>query len=312
MVIGFIGLGQLGSRLTRNLLQSGHTVVAYDLDDLSMEAVRTSGAVTANTTVALARISEMVITCLPSPAASRDVMAGKNGVLQAMKAGSTWMEMSTTSVAEARKMHDLAADHGINMLEAPLTGGIHRAASGEMTILVGGNEDLYDSHFELLETLGGQVIYMGAVGNASLVKVITNLLCLVDLIAAGEALMLAKKGGLNLGTCYQAICASSGSSREFEDWAPVILNGTMNTGFTTDLGLKDLGLVADLGEQYGVPLKLTHFVKSLFEQSRERFGGDAWTPYVIKMLEEEVGEEIRAEGFSKRVKIVGSESFTWE
>ncbi len=304
MVIGFIGLGQLGSRLSQNLLQAGHSLVVFDRDSAKMEAMCASGATGADSTAALAQASEVVITCLPSPAASRDVMAGKNGVLPAMKVGSTWMEMSTTSVAEARKMHELAAGHGINMLEAPLTGGVHRAASGEMTILVGGDEDLYASHCELLDTLGGQVIYMGEVGNASLLKVITNLLCLVDLVAAGEALMLAKKGGLDLGTCYRAICASSGSSREFEDWAPVILNGTMNTGFTTDLGLKDLGLVADLGEQHGVPLKLTGLVKSLFEESRERFGGDAWTPYVVKMLEEEVGEEIRSDGFSAVIETV--------
>ena len=302
MVIGFIGLGQLGSRLSQNLLQAGYSLVVFDLDRARMEAMCASGAMGADSVTALAQISEIIITCLPSPAASRDVMAGQDGVLSAMKSGSTWMEMSTTSVAEARKMHELAAGHGINMLEAPLTGGVHRAASGEMTILVGGDEDLYASHYKLLDTLGGQVIHMGEVGNASLVKVITNLLCLVDLVAAGEALMLAKKGGLDLGTCYKAICASSGSSREFEDWAPVILNGTMNTGFTTDLGLKDLGLVADLGEQYGVPLKLTRLVKSLFEESRERFGGDAWTPYVIRMLEEEVGEEIRSDGFSTVIK----------
>ena len=304
MVIGFIGLGQLGSRLSQNLLQAGHSLVVFDRDSAKMEAMCAAGAIGADSAAALAGISEIVMTCLPSLAASRDVMAGQDGVLPAMKAGSTWMEMSTISVAEARKMHELAAGHGINMLEVPLTGGVHRAASGEMTILVGGDEDLYASHCELLDTLGGQVIYMGEVGNASLVKVITNLLCLVDLVAAGEALMLAKKGGLDLGTCYRAICASSGSSREFEDWAPVILNGTMNTGFTTDLGLKDLGLVVDLGEQHGVPLKLTRLVKSLFEESRERFGGDAWTPYVVKMLEEEVGEEIRSDGFSAVIETV--------
>ncbi len=138
---------------------------------------------------------------------------------------------------------------------------------------------------------------MGKIGNASLIKVITNLLCLVDLVAAGEALMLAKKGGLDLASSYQAICASSGTSREFEDWAPVILNGSFNTGFTIDLGLKDLRLVARLGEEYGVPLKLTTLVKRLFEQSREIYGGDAWTPQVVKMLEEQVGEALRAEGF---------------
>ena len=166
-----------------------------------------------------------------------------------------------------------------------------------MESAIGRERTLFERYLPLLEILAGQVIHTGDIGSASLIKVISNLLCLVDLVAAGEALMLAKKGGLDLAKCYQAICASSGTSREFEDWAPVILNGSLNTGFTTDPGLKDLGFVVDLGEKYQVPLKLTHLVKSLFEASRDKYGGDAWTPHVVKMLEEEVGDELRAEGF---------------
>lgn len=143
-------------------------------------------------------------------------------------------------------MESLARNNGVQILEAPLTGGVHRAAKGEMTILVGGDHTLFETKLSLLEIMGSQIIHMGKIGNASLIKVITNLLCLVDLVVAGEALMLAKKGGLDLAKSYEAICASSGTSREFEDWVPSILDGSLNTGFTTDLGLKDLGFVADL------------------------------------------------------------------
>jgi 3-hydroxyisobutyrate dehydrogenase len=132
-----------------------------------------------------------------------------------------------------------------------------------------------------------------------LIKVITNLLCLVDLVAMGEALMLAKRGGLDLARCYEAIIASSGSSREFEDWAPVILNGSLNTGFTTDLGLKDLGLVTELGRNLEVPLQLTTLVEQMFKASRERYGGNAWTPHVVKMMEDATGESLRAPGFAE-------------
>jgi 3-hydroxyisobutyrate dehydrogenase len=297
MTIGFIGLGQLGSRLTGILLQNNKEVLVYDLDAGAVEAQVKNGAIAAASIAELTGSCEVVITCLPSPAASASVMTGEHGGLAAMQPGSSWIEMSTTSVEEISKMEQRARNLSIELLEAPLTGGVHRAATGQMTILAGGRKEIFDRHLDLLEILGGQVIYMGEVGSASLIKVITNLLCLVDLVATGEALMLARKGGLDLGKCYEAICASSGTSREFEDWAPVILNGSLNTGFTTDLGLKDLGFVADLGKQYGVPLKLTELIKSLFEQSRDKYGGDAWTPHVIKMLEEEVGEELRAEGF---------------
>ena len=166
-----------------------------------------------------------------------------------------------------------------------------------MTLLVGGDETLLQRYRPLLEIMSGQIVYMGEIGNASLIKVVTNLLCLVDLVAMGEALMLAKRGGLDLARCYEAITAGSGSSREFEDWAPVILNGSFNTGFTTDLGLKDLGFVTELGRRFGVPLKLATLVEQMFMASRERYGGDAWTPHVVKMMEDVTGEELRAEGF---------------
>ena len=166
-----------------------------------------------------------------------------------------------------------------------------------MTLLVGGDEVVFERLKPLLEIMSGQMVYMGAIGNASLIKAVTNLLCLIDLVAMGEGLMLAKRGGLDLARCYEAITASSGSSREFEDWAPVILNGSFNTGFTTDLGLKDLGFVTELGRRLDVPLKLAALVEQMFQASRERYGGDAWTAHVVKMMEEATGEELRAEGF---------------
>ncbi len=294
---GFIGLGQLGARLASVALKANQSIVVFDLDPSKASSLVRQGAAASASVADLAKRCDPVITCLPSPAASGKAMTGGSGALAAMRLGSTWIEMSTTGVDEIRKMQEVSAANGVALLEAPLTGGVHRAAKGEMTVLVGGERALFERYLPLFELLTGQVIHTGDIGSASLIKVISNLLCLVDLVAAGEALMLAKKGGLDLAKCYQAICASSGTSREFEDWAPVILNGSLNTGFTTDLGLKDLGFVVDLGEKYQVPLKLTHLVKSLFEASRDQYGGDAWTPHVVKMLEEEAGDELRADGF---------------
>ena len=299
MTLGFIGLGQLGSRLARRLLESGYTVAVYDRNRSAAEELTHLGATGYDIASELANHCNVAITCLPSPDASRDVMIGSGRVLENLSPGSTWIEASTVSVQDIREMSAVASAKGIGVLEAPFTGGVHRAAGGKMTVLAGGDEKLFEEHRQLLESLASQVIYLGEIGNASLVKVISNLLCLVDLVAAGEALMLASKGGIDLAQCYRAICASSGTSREFEDWVPVILNGSLNTGFTTDLGLKDLGFVTDLGEQHGVPLKLAGLVKELFEQSRELYGGDAWTPHVVRMLEEEAGEELRAEGFDE-------------
>ena len=299
MQCGFIGLGMLGARMARQVMGAGHALKVFDLDDAAVEKLVARGATGAASVAQAASEVDVLITCLPSPDASMKVMTGADGALDAMHEGSCWIEMSTTDVNEMVRLAGLAAEQGIGVLECPATGGVHRAARGEMTLLVGGDEALFKRHVSLLEALSGQLVYMGKLGNASLIKVITNLLCLVDLAAMGEALMLAKRGGLDLGKCYEAITASSGSSREFEDWAPVILNGSLNTGFTTDLGLKDLGFVTELGRNLEVPLQLATLVEQIFKVSRERYGGDAWTAHVVKMMEDDAGETLRAPGFAE-------------
>ena len=301
MQCGFIGLGMLGARMARQVLEAGHDLKVFDLDPRAVEKLVAKGATGVASAMEAADQVDVLITCLPSPDASLKVMTGTDGVFDAMREGSCWIEMSTTDANEMIRLAGLAAERGIEVLECPATGGVHRAARGEMTLLVGGDESLFRRHVDLLETLSGQVVYMGKIGNASLIKVITNLLCLVDLVAMGEALMLAKRGGLDLAKCYEAITASSGSSREFEDWAPVILNGSLNTGFTTDLGLKDLGFVTDMGRRLDVPLQLTTVAQKMFEASRERYGGEAWTAHVVKMMEETTGETLRAPGFDEGI-----------
>ena len=299
MQCGFIGLGMLGTRMARQVLNAGHSLIVFDLDDAAVEKLVAKGATGAASVTQAASRVDVLITCLPSPDASMNVMTGADGALDAMRKGSCWIEMSTTDVNEMVRLAGLAAEQGIGVLECPATGGVHRAARGEMTLLVGGDEALFKRHESLLKGLSGQLVYMGKLGNASLIKAITNLLCLVDLAAMGEALMLAKRGGLDLGKCYEAITASSGSSREFEDWAPVILNGSLNTGFTTNLGLKDLGFVTELGRNLEVPLQLATLVEQMFTASRERYGGDAWTAHVVKMMEDDAGEMLRAPGFAE-------------
>lgn len=297
MNCGFIGLGMLGAKMAEKILQAGHSLQVYDQDSKTVERLVAAGATGAESVQDTASHIDTLITCLPSPTICAQVMTGAGGALETLSAGSCWIEMSTTDVDEMKRLALLARERRIDVLECPATGGVHRAVTGQMTLLVGGDEVVFERLKPLLEIMSGQMVYMGAIGNASLIKAVTNLLCLVDLVAMGEALMLAKRGGLDLARCYEAITASSGTSREFEDWAPVILNGSFNTGFTTDLGLKDLGFVTELGRRLDVPLKLTTLVEQIFLASRERYGGDAWTAHVVKMMEEATGEELRAEGF---------------
>ena len=297
MSYGFVGLGTLGDKLAANLLAGGIKLKVYDLNADAVSKAAALGAKVAASVADAATNVEAVITCLPSPAASEAVVAGPDGAFAHMAPGTTWIEMSTLGVDDIKRLSASAAEHGVMTLEAPLTGGVHRAVSGEMTILAGGDDEVLSAQRPVLELMSAKIVHMGPIGSASLIKVISNMLCLIDLVAAGEALSLARAGGLDLGKAYEAITASSGNSREFEDWAPVILNGSLNTGFTLDLGLKDLGFVSDLGRTHGVPLKLSTLVEQLFIEARAKHGGDAWTPHVVKMMEEETGLKLRADGF---------------
>jgi 3-hydroxyisobutyrate dehydrogenase len=209
--------------------------------------------------------------------------------------------MSTNDRAEVQRLAALAAARGIGTLEAPVTGGVHRAASGRITILVGGAAELFTRHRPLLAAMGGEILHIGPLGAASTIKVITNMLAFVHLVAAGEALMLAKRAGIDLATAFAAIRASSGNSFVHETESQVILSGSYDIGFTLDLAAKDLGLAMALGRQHGVPLEVAGLVESIFARARARYGGDAWSPMVVRLLEDALGAELRAPGFPERL-----------
>lgn len=297
MKYSFIGLGNLGAHLAGSLVRAGFGVTVHDLNREAAARLLAAGASWAETPRAAAEDCDGLITCLPSPQASAAVMTGADGALDAVPAGATWIEMSTNDAHEISRIADIAGARGVATLEAPVTGGVHRAAAGQITVLVGGDEKVYRRHLPALRAMGGEVIHMGPLGSASVIKVITNMLAFIHLVAAGEALMLARRGGLDLKKSFEAIRASSGNSFVHETESQVILNGSYNIGFTMDLACKDAGFAMAMGREFGVPLKLAGLVEQLFVEARERYGGAAWSPMVVRLLEDALGETLRAEGF---------------
>ena len=240
---------------------------------------------------------DAVITCLPSPSASAAVLTADNGVLAGLRSGGTWIEMSTTDQNEIARISKLAAERGIATLEAPVTGGVHRAAAGKITVLVGGERAVYETHHAALQAMGGAIFYMGELGKACVIKVITNMLAFIHLVAAGEALMLAKRGGLDLAQAFAAIKASSGTSFVHETESQLVLNGSYNIGFTMDLACKDLGFAYGFGREFGVPLELAGLTEQIFRRAREQYGGNAQSTQVVKLLEDALHTDLRAAGF---------------
>jgi 3-hydroxyisobutyrate dehydrogenase len=295
--VGYVGLGNLGFHLAMSLLRAGHSVTVTDLHRELADELVAAGATWADSAAEVASRSSVVFTCLPSPAVVDAVVCGPHGILAGLAAGGTWIDNSTNDRSETLRLAERCAEHGVNVLECPVTGGVHKAAEGDITVLVGGDEQVFEQHRHLLEAVGSPILYMGPLGNAAIIKVITNMLAFIHLVAAGEALMLAKRGGLDLAKSFEAILNSSGNSFVHETESQVILNGSYNIGFTMDLALKDLGFAMQMGRQFGVPLEVAGLVEQTFVRSKAQYGGNAWSSQVVKLLEDAVGTDLRAPGF---------------
>ncbi len=297
MRYGFIGLGNLGAKLAANLVRAGFDVTLHDLSSEAAAPLLADGARWAATPAALARTVDAVFTCLPSPVVSERVLTAEDGLLAGLEPGSIWIEMSTNDRDTIERLAQLATAHCVATLEAPVTGGVHLAASGEITIIVGGEAEVLARVRPALAVMGKEIFHIGPIGSASVIKVITNMLAFVHLVAAGEALMLAKRGRLDLAQAYQVIKASSGNSFVHETESQLILNGSYNINFTMDLACKDLGFAMQLGQNFGVPLDLAALTAQTFIRAREAYGGAAWSTQVVKLLEDALHTDLRALGF---------------
>jgi 3-hydroxyisobutyrate dehydrogenase len=301
MKIGFIGLGNVGEKLASSLLRNKFDIIVRDLDNKMTEKFLNKGAVVAKTPKDLAEKSDLIITCLPSPEICSKVMEADDGVIKGLSKNKIWLEMSTTDSEEVKRIGTLVKSAGSIPLDCPVSGGCHRAATGNIAILVGGDKNTFDKILPVLSAMGRNILYTGELGSASVLKVITNYLASVNLVSIGEALTVAKKTGIDLKTAYEAIKISSGNSFVHETESQVILNGSYNISFTMDLVLKDMGLFNDLSIKNDIPLELSPLVLEIFKDGQKKYGPRAWSSMIVKRLEDVCNINLRAEGFPKEL-----------
>lgn len=301
MRVGFIGLGNVGSKLAGCLLRNGVELEVRDLDRHAAQPLIDAGAQWAESGRALAAGCDTVITALPSPATSAAVLEEPGGVLEGMTEGTLWIEMSTTDATELQRLAALVRAKGADALDAPVSGGCHRAQTGNIAIFAGGTREAFEQALPLLTIMGREIVHTGELGSASVLKVITNYLAGVSLVATGEAFMVAKKAGLDLGVAWDAIRISAGNSYTHETEAQMILSGVYAMNFTIDHNLKDLTLFDDLGAKLDVPLELSPVVVNAIRDGISRYGAKSWSPMVVKRLEDDCGQELRADGFPEEM-----------
>ena len=297
MKIGFIGLGNVGGKLAGSILRNGYDLTVRDLDKSTAQPFLDKGALWSDSPKQMAQTCDMIITCLPSPAACSAVMEAEDGILAGLEPGKIWAEMSTTDEAEVKRIGALVTAKGAEPVDCPVSGGCHRAATGNIAIFAGCERETFERALPVLKAMGRRILHTGAIGSASTLKVMTNYLATANLITLCEALATSKAAGMDLNTTFEAIRISSGNSFVHETESQVILNGSRDINFTMDLVVKDISLFQDIADRANVPLEVSPLLIEIFKDGVERYGPREWSPNIIKRLEDATGLDIRAPGF---------------
>jgi 3-hydroxyisobutyrate dehydrogenase len=294
MKIGFIGLGNVGGKLSGSLLRNGIDLQVHDLNPEFVAAKVAAGAKDGQSPAQMMQSCDAVITCLPSPAASAAVV---EQMLPHVGPGKIWMEMSTTDASEIKRLGALVEGRGGAAVDCPVSGGCHRADTGNISIYAGCDRATFDRVLPVLTHMGRRILHVGAIGNASTLKVMTNYLATANLLTLCEALTVMKAAGMDLAMTYEAIAMSSGTSFVHETESQLILSGSRDVNFTMDLVQKDIGLFQKIADEHEVPLEISPLMIAMMSDGQKRYGERAQSDRMIERLEEATGLSILAPGF---------------
>ncbi len=298
MKVGFIGLGNVGGKLSGSLLRNGVDLWVHDLDATLVDKKAAQGAIKAGSPRRMMQACDVVITCLPSPAASALVL---EEMMPEIGPGKIWLEMSTTDAAEVKRLGAMVIAQGGAAIDCPVSGGCHRADTGNISIFAGCDRASFEQILPLLTIMGRRVLHTGALGSASVLKVMTNYLATTHLVALCEALTVMKAAGMDLGITFEAISMSSGTSFVHETESQLILSGARDVNFTMDLVQKDIGLFQKIADDTGVPLEISPKVIEIMTDGQRRYGARAQSDRIIERLEEATGLNILADGFPQEL-----------
>jgi 3-hydroxyisobutyrate dehydrogenase-like beta-hydroxyacid dehydrogenase len=295
MKVGFIGVGNMGGPMCRNIIRNtNHEVIVFDLNPAALSACTDLGASAAASVADVASRCDVVITSLPLPRVVEEVTLGPAGIAANAGSGTVFIDLSTNSPATAKRVHEGMKAKGIGMLEAPVSGGTARAKDGTIVIMVGGDTAVFEQQLPLLKSFSGEVVHVGPIGMGSAAKLINNMLAFCNAAAAAEALMLGKRSGIDLHKLDAVIRNASGMSSAYNGMSTKAFKGDFQASFALDLAHKDLRLALEMADELGVPGMIAPQVMNLMRMARGMGLGSDDSASVIRVYEKALNEEVRA------------------
>jgi 3-hydroxyisobutyrate dehydrogenase-like beta-hydroxyacid dehydrogenase len=294
MKVGFIGTGNMGNPMAANLIKAGHQLTVHDLRREAATNLSEMGAKWADTPKDAVPGNEVVFTSLPVPRDVEAVVLGENGIMEGATRGSVYMDLSTNSPTTIRRIHGICAEQGVNVLDAPVSGGVYGAAAATLAVMVGGDKPTFDRMKPTLDAIGSHVVYCGPIGNGMVCKICNNLLSMGIGVLMSEALTMGVKAGVDLAVLADVIANSSGGNRRLTEKFPRFLfKGNFEPGFATALAAKDVRLATDLGREYGIPMELSNLIDQHHVEAMHRGWGPEDSDAVARLQEEKAGVQLR-------------------
>jgi 3-hydroxyisobutyrate dehydrogenase len=293
MKVGFIGVGFMGQHMAKHILDGGHDLIIYDISETAAKNLVKAGAKSVSSPSEVAAISEVIFTSLPTPQDVEQVVLGEGGILAGALEGTTLFDLSTTDPETITRISNSAAQRGISVLDAPVSGGTIGAEQGTLCVMVGGNKNNYDRYKSVLDLIGNQVVYCGNLGAGAVCKIVNNLIGMTLGVVLSEAFSLGVKAGVDPMTLYNAVSMSSGETRQMHTFPTGLFEGDFSPGFKLDLGSKDVGLATNLGRSLRVPMDVSNLIHQKYVEAQNRGWGEQSTTAIAKLQEERAGVEIR-------------------
>ncbi|HIC49349.1 MAG TPA: NAD(P)-dependent oxidoreductase [Dehalococcoidia bacterium] len=293
MKVGFIGVGFMGQHMAKHILDGGHDLTIYDISETAAKDLVKAGAKWVSSPSEVATVSEVIFTSLPTPQDVEQVVLGEGGILAGALEGTTLFDLSTTDPETITRISNSAAQSGISVLDAPVSGGTVGAEQGTLCVMVGGEKNNYDKYKSVLDLIGNQVVYCGNLGAGAVCKIVNNLIGMTLGVVLSEAFSLGVKAGVDPMTLYNAVSMSSGETRQMHTFPTGLFEGDFSPGFKLDLGSKDVGLATDLGRSLRVPMDVSNLIHQKYVEAQNRGWGGQSTTAIAKLQEERAGVEIR-------------------